>query len=53
MSQVEVELESKVNEIYAKTTITQKYTNPEDNPLEQKYLYIKIQNYFSKLSKQK
>ena len=36
MSQVDVELESKVNEIYVKTTVTQKFTNPEENPLELK-----------------
>ena len=41
MSQVDVELESKVNEIYVKTTVTQKFTNPEENPLELKISLFK------------
>ena len=36
MSKVDVELESEVNEIFAKTTVTQKFTNPEESPLELK-----------------
>ena len=40
MSKVEVELESIVNEIYAKTTVTQKFKNDEENPIELKiFLY--------------
>ena len=40
MSKVEVELESIINEIYAKTTVTQKFKNDEENPIELKiFLY--------------
>ena len=35
-----MELESEVNEVYVKTTVKQKFTNPEEKPLElQIYLY--------------
>ena len=36
MSQIGVEIETQVNEIYVKTTVTQTFTNPEKNPLELK-----------------
>lgn len=36
MSQVDVELETQINEIYAKTTVSQKFLNSEDKPIELK-----------------
>ena len=34
MSKVITEIESKVNELYAKTKVTQKFSNSTENPLE-------------------
>ena len=34
MSKVINEIESKVNELYAKTKVTQKFSNSTENPLE-------------------
>ena len=43
MSKVITIINSKVNEVFAKTIVTQKFSNPEDNPLELKiYVYKKI-----------
>ena len=39
MSNVITEIESKVNELYSKTKVTQKFTNPNEEPLELK-IYI-------------
>ena len=39
MSKVITEINSTVNELYAKSIVTQKFTNPTDNPLELK-IYI-------------
>ena len=44
MSQVDLELETKVNEIYVKTTVTQKYSNSEDKPVELKIYLDKVDN---------
>ena len=42
MSKIITSIDSKVNELFAKTTVTQKFTNPTDNPLELKiYVYKK------------
>ena len=41
MSKVITEINSTVNEIYAKSIITQKFSNPTDNPLELKIYIIK------------
>ena len=47
MSKVITEIESTVNELYAKTNVTQKFTNPTENPLELKiYVFKKRRNYF-------
>ena len=48
MSKVITEIESKVNELYAKTKITQKFENPTENPLELKiYVFKKEEIIFS------
>ena len=48
MSKVFTEIESKVNELYVKTNITQKFSNPTDNPLELKiYVFKKEEIIFS------
>ena len=44
MSQVDLELETKANEIYVKTTVTQKFSNSEDKPLELKIYLDKVAN---------
>ena len=44
MSKVDLELETQVNEIYAKTTVTQKFSNSEDKPLELKIYLDKVPN---------
>ena len=42
MSKIITAIDSKVNELFAKTTVTQKFTNSTDNPLELKiYVYKK------------
>ena len=51
MSKVITIINSKVNEIFAKTIVTQKFSNPEDNPLELKiYVYKKNNLIFSQFS---
>ena len=48
MSKVFTEIESKVNELYVKTNVTQKFSNPTDNPLELKiYVFKKEEIIFS------
>ena len=48
MSKVITEIESTVNELYAKTNVTQKFTNPTENPLELKiYVFKKEEIIFS------
>ena len=48
MSKVITEIESNVNEFYAKTKVTQKFENPTENPLELKiYVFKKEQIIFS------
>ena len=48
MSKVITEIESTVNELYAKTNVTQKFTNPRENPLELKiYVFKKEEIIFS------
>ena len=48
MSKVITEIESRVNELYAKTNVTQKFTNPTENPLELKiYVFKKEEIIFS------
>ena len=48
MSKVITEIESKVNELYAKTKVTQKFSNPAENPLELKiYVFKKQEIIFS------
>ena len=42
MSQVNLEIESYVNEIFVKTIVTQKFTNPYKKPLELKIIFDKI-----------
>ena len=42
MSKVDLELETQVNEIYAKTIVTQKFSNSEDKPLELKIYLDKV-----------
>ena len=42
MNKVRVEIESKVNEIFAKTNVIQKFKNQSENPKEKKYMYIKM-----------
>ena len=42
MSQVDVELETQVNEIYGKTTVSQKFSNSEDKPIELKIYLDKV-----------
>ena len=41
MSKVITEINSKVNELYATSIVTQKFSNPTDNPLELKIYIIK------------
>ena len=41
MSKVITEINSTINKIYAKSIITQKFSNPTDNPLELKIYIIK------------
>ena len=42
MSKVTVEIESQINELYAKTRVLQEFTNSSSNPIELKiYLYKK------------
>ena len=51
MSKVITTINSKVNEVFAKTIVTQKFSNPEDNPLELKiYVYKKNNLIFSQFS---
>ena len=48
MSNVITEIESTVNELYVKTNVTQKFTNPSENPLELKiYVFKKEEIIFS------
>ena len=48
MSSVFTEIESKVNELYVKTIVTQKFKNPTENPLELKiYVFKKEEIIFS------
>ena len=42
MSQVNLKIESYVNEIFVKTIVTQKFTNPYKKPLELKIIFDKI-----------
>ena len=50
---VNIEINSEVNEIFAKTIVTQKFKNPESNPLELKiYVYKKENIIFSSFSAQ-
>ena len=44
MSKVITEINSKVNELYATSFVTQKFSNPTDNPLELKIYIIKNDN---------
>ena len=41
MSKVTIEINSKVNELYSSSIVTQKFSNPTDNPLELKIYIIK------------
>ena len=41
MSEVKTEIDSKVNELYAKTKVIQKFSNPTENPLELKIYVFK------------
>ena len=43
MSKVITEIDSKVNELFAKTIVTQKFSNPTENPLELKIYVLKKQ----------
>ena len=50
---VNIEINSEVSEIFAKTIVTQKFKNPESNPLELKiYVYKKENIIFSSFSAQ-
>ena len=50
---VNIEISSEVSEIFAKTIVTQKFKNPESNPLELKiYVYKKENIIFSSFSAQ-
>ena len=41
MSKVTINIESTVNELYAKTIVNQKFTNTSENPLELKVCVFK------------
>ena len=48
MPKIVTETESMVNELYAKTKVTQRFSNPNENPLELKiYAFKKEQILFS------
>ena len=44
MNKVNVEIDSKVNEIFAKTIVTQKFKNESENPIELKIYFFKNDN---------
>ena len=46
MSSVITEIDSKVNELFAKTKVTQKFSNPSENPLELRIFVIKKKDSF-------
>ena len=46
MSKVIIDIESTVNELYAKTKVTQKFTNTSENPLELKVYVFKKEEIF-------
>ena len=50
---VSVEIDSHVNELFSSTKVTQRFKNPESNPLELKiYIYKKKDIIFSSFSAQ-
>jgi hypothetical protein len=52
MSKTTVEIDSKVNELYAKTLVTQKYKNNSENPIEFKIYVYKSNCIFSSFTAQ-
>ena len=52
MSKTTVEINSKVNELYAKTLVTQKYKNDSENPIELKIYVYKSNFIFSSFTAQ-
>ena len=52
MSKTTVEIDSKVNELYAKTLVTQKYKNESENPIELKIYIYKSNMIFSSFKAQ-
>ena len=52
MSKTIVEIDSKVNELYAKTLVTQKYKNDSENPIELKIYVYKSNFIFSSFTAQ-
>jgi hypothetical protein len=53
MSKVTVEIESEINELYAKTRVLQEFTNSNENPIELRIYLYKKRDIFSILSVQK
>ena len=53
MSKVTVEIESEINELYAKTRVLQEFTNSTEKPMELRIYLYKKKIFFSILSVQK